>query len=87
MHRVIPRFGGFLGLVSVAGCFYGFRRGEEILLDGFRRWSLFVVSVVEGNICCMVSVVVLFMVSGCCRTAAVSPMEAVRKHQDVSKTN
>ena len=28
-----------------------------------------------------------FMVSGCYRTAALSPMEATKKHQDVSVTN
>ena len=70
-------FLGFLGLVSVAGflwfpswqenCCYGFRRW---LLNGFRRGKehLF-----------MVSVVGLFMASGCYRTAAFSPMETIQK--------
>ena len=39
----------------------------------------FMVSVVAGNDFFMVSVVGFLMVSGCYRTAAVSPMETVKK--------
>ena len=69
--------------------FYGFRRRHHptFLFYGFRRW--FVNGFRRGRErFLMVSVVVFLMASGCYRTAAVSPMEMVKKkHQDVSVTN
>ena len=84
-------------MVSVAGCLVdSAAAGGSIILEcierflvacvfraGFRRW-FFMVSVVAGKRCFMVSVVGCFMVSGCYRTAAVSPMEAVKNTKQTS---
>ena len=68
--------------------FHVFRRGRKTFVYVFRRWFLFMVSVVARNVFfygfrrCL-----LLIVSGCYRTAAVSPMETLQNHQDVSVTN
>ena len=70
-------FWGFLRLVSVAGCFYGFRRGRKTLfmvsVVGF-----LMVSVVARNAFLWFPSLVVLMVSGCYRTAALSLMETIK---------
>ena len=65
---------------------YGFRRGRKtcfmVSVVGFVEWF----PSWQGTFF-MVSVVGFVMVSGCYRTAAFSPMETVKKHQDVSVTS
>ena len=52
-----------------------------VFRTGFRRCFCFMVSVVAGTHCSF------YMVSVCYRTAAVSPMETINNHQEVSVTN
>ena len=86
----------FLGLVSVVGFCHGFRYvclwfPLRVFIYGFRRGRktfVFIVSVVVllygfrrgKERFLMVSAVLLFMVSGCYRTAAFSPMETVKQN-------
>ena len=66
---------------------YGFRRGRKTFLFMVSIVVSFVVSVVSRNGCLWFPPLFLLMVSGCYRTAAFSPMETVKNHQDVSVTN
>ena len=74
MVSVVARNVFFMASVVAGNVVYGFRRW---FLYGFRRGKerLF-----------MVSVVGFFMVSGCYRTAAVSPMETVKKENTKKET-
>ena len=76
-RAVIVVFVGAFG-TGFRRCFYGFRRGRKTLFNGFRRWVFYGCRRGKERFL-MVSVVGCFMVSGCYRTAAFSPMETDKK--------
>ena len=73
----------FLGLVSVAVFFIWFPSWQENVCLWFPPLFCLMVSHVARNVFVWFPSFFL-MVSGCYKTAAVSPMETVKKHQDVS---
>ena len=96
MYRAIPRcVFVFLGLVSVAGLFMVSVVAGKLFLMVSLVFDLLWFLSWQGMFCCSIvlclwfpSLLILFMVSGCYRTEAVSPMETITKrHQDVSVTN
>ena len=82
MYRAIPCLFMFLGLVSIAGFFKWFSSWQENVVLWFPSLVSFMVSVVARNVFFWFPSLVFCMFSGSYRTAAVSPMETVKKKKE-----